>query len=274
MKEHPASQRAPATNRHTTRHISGRVQPKPGWFTRPTAVVGFVSLLSIGLPVTVAKADPIVKQGAQPGVAASWSANGKTATTLVIASGYNAADVAKAISQAIPTATAKAKADKVLVSGLSTDDLLKKLQTIDVDPALDDIDTMLSALQFANADDGSGSSIRATKSADFTDVMGEQNEQISAKVVSVKRDRFPLVFVTVKIESMPKGNAPAGIKRGQRITVLPRVKSKKGLIDPEDKASKLNVGAWYAQPGDRVKIRLEEQHEKIWIAAGFDRSTR
>lgn len=225
-------------------------------------------------------ATPVVSPGGKPGAAASWSASGTT-VTLTLASGYDASEVAKAISAGVPGATAKADGAKVVVTGVALEKLLVALEKVEVGSggvpgAGDDVDAMLANLQKPGGEeDGSGSSVRATKAADFSDVLGAKSELITAKVVEVKRAQFPMVLVTVKVANVPKTVTLAGVKNGAKLTVLPRVKSKNGIVDPKDDASKLNVGAWYAQPGDTVLVRLEpEPKDGVWIAAAFDRHVK
>lgn len=232
-----------------------------------------LATLAVGLLGTsVALADPVVAPGQKPGVAASWTKDGAT-TTLVIAAGYDANEVAETIVAEVKGAQAKADGQQVVVTGVATAALLAALEKVDVAPAGDDVDAMLSALQNPGGeDDGSGSSIRATNDkADFEAVRGPPGQLVVGRVLKVRRARFPLVFITVKVERGPKsGDGPA---KGDTIVVLPRVKSKGGVVDPADAASQLNVGAWYAQPGDRVKVRLESKEKKVWVAKAFERAT-
>ena len=229
--------------------------------------------LALGLlGASVALADPVVAPGQKPGVATAWTTD-KATTTLVIAAGYDASEVAEAIVAGVKGAQAKADGQQVVVTGVGEAALLAALQQIEVDPAGDDVDAMLSALQNPGGeDDGSGSSIRATNDkAEFEAVRGPPGQLVFGRVVKVRRARFPLVFITVKVERGPKsGDGPA---KGETIVVLPRVKSKGGVVDPADAASQLNVGAWYAQPGDRVKVRLEAKERKVWVAKAFERTT-
>lgn len=233
----------------------------------------FLPVLTAGLlTASVALADPVLQAGGKPGVAASFSQDG-AAVTLVIAAGFDPAAVAEAISAGVPGAQAKVVGQKVVVSGVAQATLLTALEKVDVAPAGDDVDAMLSALQNPGGeDDGSGSSIRATNNnSELEAVRGPPGELVFGKVVKVRRARFPLVFITVQVERGPKVGAPA---KGETIVVLPRVKSKHGVVDPDDAASQLNVGAWYAQPGDKVKVRLEAKKEKkVWVAKAFERAT-
>ena len=223
------------------------------------------------LPLS-AGAEPVVKSGGVPGAATSWTAK-KDAVVLEIGEKYDAAEIATAIESKVAGASAKARGNTVIVTGVTEPKLLDALSKIDVEPSMDDIDEMLTSLQKPGGDDeGSGSSIRATQAADFSDVLGSAEELIGAKVVGVEHHRFPVVIVQVQITSVPK--SMKALKRGQKISLIPRVKSKGGVIDPSDKASKLNVGAWYAVKCDAVRIRLEgdkPEKDEVWIAAAFQR---
>ncbi len=219
-----------------------------------------------------ARADPVVKNGGVPGAATSWTSR-KDAVVLEIGDSYDANEIADAISAKVPGASAKARGNSVIVTGVPEAKLLSALTGIDVRPSVDDIDEMLTSLQKPGGDDeGSGSSIRATQVADFSDVLGDSGALIGAKVLSVEHHRFPVVILKVQVTAVPKGVKT--VKKGQKIALIPRVKSRDGVIDPNDKASKLNVGAWYAVKGDVVRVRLEgdkPQRDAIWVAAAFQR---
>lgn len=238
------------------------------------ALRGAVLSLCILVPASVL-AGPVVGPGKKPGAAASWT-SAAGAVTLKIAAGYDASEVAKAIGAGVKGSTTKVEKDTVVVTGVAEAALLEALEKIEVKESAgggDDVDAMLSAMQKPGGEEeGSGSSIRATQAADFSEILGAKQELLAAKVVTVDRKKFPLVFVTVKLTQVPKGS-PVGLKAGGKIKVLPRVKSKSGVVDPTDQASTLNVGAWYAQPGDAVLLRLEkDQKDGVWIAAAFDRN--
>lgn len=234
----------------------------------------FLIALMLG-SASLASAAPVIGPGGKPGAAASWKSAGG-GLTLKCAKGFDAAAVAEAIRKHVKSASVKTEGDNITITGLPEAELLKALETVDV-PEGDDVDGLLSQLHNqGGGEEGSGSSIRATKSADFSELMGKKDELITAKVVDVKRAQFPLVFVTVKLGQVPKSAAPEGLKPGATITVLPRVKSRQGVVDPSDETSKLNVGAWYAQPGDTVLLRLEKgpPKDKVWVAAAFDRRVK
>lgn len=232
-----------------------------------------VSLVfALSLPA-LASAEPVVKPGGKPGAATSWTAK-QDAVVLEISEEYDAEEVAAAVSDKVEGASAKAKGTTVIVTGVAEAKLLEALAEIEVEPSMDDIDEMLTALKNPGGgdDEGSGSSIRASRASDFSDVLGAKEEQVLARVVSVKRHRFPMVVVTLKVMQVPKG--VRGVRRGQTLEVIPRVKSRNGIVDPNDKASKLNVGAWYAVKGDRVRLRLEAREpdsDEIRVAAAFQR---
>jgi hypothetical protein len=223
---------------------------------------------------SVAVAAPVVKPGGKPGAAASWKSEGG-ALVLTLAPGYEADAVAKAIAGKLSGVTAKVSGGNVVVAGLPEAKLLSALEGVEAgEPAGgDDVDAMLANLRGGEGeDDQSGSSIRATQAADLSQVMGAKEELITAKVIEVKHQKFPLVLVTVKVSQISKSLVLPGVKAGSKITVLPRVKSKNGVVDPKDEASQLNLGAWYVEPGDTVMLRLEkEPKDNVWVAAAFDR---
>lgn len=234
------------------------------------------SLLSCS---SLAFATPVVKPGGKPGAAVAWKTDAAGAVVLKLATGYDSAAVAKAIAAKVAGANAKVAGPDVAVTGVAEAKLIAALEGVEVgEPGNgDDVDAMLANLRNPSEgdDEQSGSSIRATSSADFSAVMGNKDELITAKVVEVKRQRFPLVLVTVKVSQLPKGLGLAGVKNGSKITVLPRVKSKNGIVDPADEPSQLNLGAWYVETGDTVLLRLEkEPQDNVWVAAAFDRRAK
>src|SRR5688572_15865803 len=150
--------------------------------------------LSLALPAQLALAGPLVK-GGKPGAAVSWKSDG-AAVVFKLASGYDASEVAKTIQAKVQGVTAKAAGDAVSVSGMPEAKLIAALDGVDVgEPAGgDDVDGLLANLREGDKDeDASGSSIRATKASDFSEVMGKKDELITAKVIDVKRQKFPLV---------------------------------------------------------------------------------
>jgi hypothetical protein len=216
----------------------------------------------------LASADPLVAPGGKPGAAKSWSAKGTT-VTLTLADGFSAEEAAKAISKGVPGASAKAEGTStVIVSGLEESKLISALEKVDV--AGEDVDQMFATLRGAGGDgEGSGSSIRATSAKDFSEVIKDPEAKIAAVVVEVKHGTYPHVAVTVKIDQ-PLKDSP--IKKGEVVTVVPRITVNKGVIAKDDEQSKTNVGAWYAKKGDKVQLKLEGKTKQgFWVAERFER---
>jgi hypothetical protein len=216
-----------------------------------------------------AGADPVVGPGGVPGVATAWrSADG--ATRLTIDGDFDPNAVAEAIRAGVPGAKVRVDGAAVTVRGVAQAELLTALEGIEVDSSVDDVDAMLSALQNPGGDDGSGSSIRAGKRVTFDAVSGPPGPIVFGEVTKVKRGKYPLVLISVKLSKSPE--AEQGPKRGSTIRVLPFVKAKNGVVDSTHAQSQLNVGAWYAQRGDQVRLRLETEARKgIWVAKAFER---
>lgn len=228
---------------------------------------------ALAAPAGAAGSAPIVERGGKPGAATSWSEEASQVVSLRLDTSYDPEEVSRAIEAGVRGAKAQPTgSSKVVVTGVPLSRLLRALERVDVDPVTDDIEAMLSAIQNPGGNsDGSGSSIRATKETDFSDVLGPPEALVAARVIKVRRARFPLVFVTVQVTARPK-TREFDIRKGSKITVLPRVKSRRGVVDPEDKPSQLNVGAWYAQPGDSVKLRLEKAKRRgVFVARAFER---
>jgi hypothetical protein len=135
-------------------------------------------------------ADPLVAAGGKPGVATSW-AEKNGVVTLVIAPDFDAGQVAEAIKSGVKGASTKVSGNEVLVSGAPLGTLLPALEKLEVSRSGDDVDAMLEAIQAPGGkDDGSGSSIRATQAADFSDVVGDKASLVVGKVTAVKRAQY------------------------------------------------------------------------------------
>jgi hypothetical protein len=239
------------------------------------ALVGSMLSLTLLAAPLAAGADPLVAAGGKPGVAKSWTAKGDTAT-LVLAEGFVPADVAAAIEKGVAGTTAKAQGNnKVVVSGKPLPELLGALEKVDVSPPLDDVNQMFAALQGAGGGggegEGSGSSIRATSDADFSAVIEDRTASAEATVVEVKHGDYPFVAITVSLVSVPKA-AANWLKKGEKVTVVPRINAVRGVIAKGDEQSKINVGAWYAKKGDKVSLKLEGKTKQgFWVAERFER---
>ena len=186
--------------------------------------------------------------------------------------GWDAADIASALGRELPKAQILVDGSTVVVEGAGIEAVRVVLDRAPVERSLDDIDALLADMREANqTDSGSGSSVRARR-----DLKTDEEEETAAPIVgvveSVKRQRFPLVLVGVVVRTAAEG---ARVEADDRVMVLPRVRSRRGVIDPDDEQSKLNIGAWYVRPGDRVRLVLEPRPEgqPVWVARSFERLT-
>lgn len=244
--------------------------------TRKTATraVPVTPRLSVGVALATtltlggaASADPLVRPGGKPGVAQAWT-RVPGGLALTIADGYGADQVRAAIEAAVPGAKLTIADGKLVVGGLDEKKLLAQLEKVDV--STDEVDAMVQALQ--GGDDASGSSIRATNNA-FAAVVDVSTPPLAAEVVRVKHGKYPFVAVTVRLDARPRD--PALAKLPKELTVVPRVELKGGVIAPSDARSRVNIGAWYVKPGDKVSVALEGQTEKgFWVARAFERAAR
>lgn len=233
------------------------------WFT----TLGLASLMPLS-----ALAEPVVSPGGKPGAAKAWSSQ-DGAVVLELVPGFTADAVAAAIQKGVAGAKASAKDGKVAVTGVDEKKLLVALEKVDV--SADDVDAMVSALQ-GGGDEGSGSSIRATKAAELPGASAPAELQVvGATVLSVKHGKYPHVAVTLKLDVIPKALADAGVKPGAKVTVVPRVQLEGGRIAPTDERSKTNIGAWYARTGDKIQVAIEGQNPQgFWVAAQFERKAK
>lgn len=233
-------------------------------------IVRIAALAALITVPGLASAEPLVGLGGKPAAAKSWSAKGNV-VTLTLADGFSASEAASAIEAQVPGAKAKASGEtKVVVSGVEEAKLIAALEKVEVEAALDDVNQMFSALHGADDGDTSGSSIRATSAADFSQVVKDPEARFAASVVEVKHGTYPFVAVTVKIEQLPKG--VVALKKGETITVVPRIDATKGVIAKDDQRSRTNVGAWYAKKGDKVSLKLEGKTKQgFWVADRYER---
>lgn len=228
------------------------------------------SILCSGLFLLLSSAtwaDTIVGADGSPGIASSWKSKGGT-VTLTIKDGFSASEVAEAIVRGVPGTKCETGDTEVKVTGMAEADLIKALAAIEVDEAMDDIDGAFAAIQNPmGMDDGSGSSIRATKhrtlpgiEAPKTEAAPKDMPSYSGKVLKVKHKRFPLVVLTVKTSS------------GEKLTVIPQIHTIHGIIKSDDKSSKQNLAAWYSRPGDQVSFKVVKKEKSFWVATDFDRA--
>lgn len=199
-----------------------------------------------------------------PGAACEARTEGAR-VVLSIRPGFRPEDVAAVVGDRLPRVQMVVDGRQVFLEGVTLSRLKADLQSARVAPSPDDIDALLAALG------GDAQPIDAAREPPV--VLDEDEMVLTARVLDVRRQRFPLVFVEVNILKAPEG-APVSAPR--RLLVLPRVRSTRGLVDPADDRSKVNVGAWYAKPGDRVRLVLEDrtEDENVWLAALFQRIER
>ncbi|MEL7239079.1 MAG: hypothetical protein AAGK78_09465 [Planctomycetota bacterium] len=193
---------------------------------------------------------------------------------LTIAPRFDAEDVADSIRAGLKGAATKVADQQVTVSNAPIDRIMAALAKIDVAPPLDDVDSMLKELQAgADSDEGTGSSIRATKAMSLADLLGPAPKRLYATVLAVQRGQYPLVLVTVRVEQAPEN---AAVAAGDKLTVIPQVRVKDRQVE-DDPLSSLNIRAWYAQQGDAVELKLGERratrrsYPDIWSAKAYRR---
>jgi len=216
-----------------------------------------------------AQAAPAWRRGdAESAVESVTETNGRV--ELRVRATFDPQDVSKVLGRALSEGQILVDGLTIIVDGAPASRVKTVLADAQVERSVDDIDALLMDIQKpGGADEGSGSSIRARRElaaeTSTTDAIS-----YSARVATVRRQRFPLVLVGVEIASAPE-DAP--LAPGDRAVVLPRVRSRGGIIDPSDPQSKQNIGAWYVRPGDEVKFRLEPRPDgqRVWVAATFER---
>lgn len=237
-----------------------------------------VALTMGGTLLTEAEARPLIGKKDAPGAVRRWEQSGRR-LVLHVSEGTEAQDVEEALlaASAIRQAGARilARGDRVVViapKGTDMDQLFAELRTLDV--VGDDVDAVLASLSApTEGEDGSGSSIRAGKATRLADADDKKSAPIGTlqgTVLKVERRRFPIALITVKLEA---GSAP-GLALGQSVVILPRVRSRRGLIDPRDRKSQANLGGWFLLPGDALKFSLDPQRRRSpRIAESLERLT-
>jgi hypothetical protein len=216
---------------------------------------------------SAAWADPLVAPGGKPGVAAKWASKDGS-VVFTIKDGFAASEVADAITRGVAGAETSVVKGKVVVRGVALDVLLPALERVEVSPQADDIDSMLTAMQgVGDEDEGSGSSIRATKATEMADTQHPPDPAqempiadlptTKAKVIKVRHKRYPVFALMVEIQE-----AAGPFKAGQQVKVLPLVRTEGGHVKRDDKQSKVNLRAWYSRPGDELIMKLRPKATK------------
>lgn len=193
-----------------------------------------------------------------------------------VRAGFDPGQIANILARDVRGAQVLTDGSTLVVEGTDLAQVKAVLSKAEVERELDDIDLLLAEMkQPGQAEDGSGSSVRAKRElaqevAESASSEPRSSPLIEGTVTSVKRQRFPLVLVGVEVTSTEEG---APLEAGARATVLPRVRSRRGVVDPDDAQSTQNMGAWYVREGDRVRLRLEPRGpgQAVWVASHLER---
>lgn len=204
----------------------------------------------------------------KPALVTAWSGSGKK-VELTIKAGTDAAQVAEAIQSSVDgVKKAKVVGGKVQVIGLPQDELLKALA--DVSLGGDDIGA-LAAAGMDGDDGGSGSSLRAKKTAKLDAMFKDRATVAKGTVVSVQGGKFPNTTVKVRILAGPTGPAGKKVRKGATVAFVPVIEMKGGQPDLSDENTQVNVGAWYLEPKDKVKIKVGKEVEGGYEAVVISR---
>lgn len=228
--------------------------------------------LTLLVPSAASSADTLLAPGGKPGVITRVDTKGES-VVLKVKNGFSPEDVANTVTHGVPGARCKVERDSVMVSGVSKADLLPALERLEVSPQLDDIDAMLSNMQgLGTEDEGSGSSIRATKVAELGEADGKKLPRVVATVLAVRHQRYPLVALRVKVSD---AGGLEGLSAGKEIEVVPLIARGKGDKSVEISQSRKNARAWYARPGDEIVVELKARGDKdVFVAQSYERRPR
>lgn len=218
--------------------------------TRLLTVLTVLCVTSLGF------AEPLMtlKDGTpEPGVVTGWSGSGKK-IELSLRANADPQAVAAAIESGLERVRVKVKAGKLLVLGLSQDDLLKALTEIKLGG--DDLD-VLAAAAASDDDYDTGSSIRAKKTDDLAKLLADRATTAVGRVKLVSSGSFPNVRVAVQILRGPSGPLSSRIRKGQTIVFFPVIKkTRAGQPDLSDGETVANIGAWFLKKNDVVTVRV------------------
>jgi len=132
----------------------------------------------------------------------------------------------------------------------------------------------LDILGEALADTGpeGGGSIRAKRELDKTVLARIKDKRnLEGKVDQVKRGKFPLVAVRLKVTRPAKDGPGKGIKKNSKLVVVPTHKISGSSVEIAEDSSIINAGAYFLKRGDRVVVRLGEQRKNTWSAEYIER---
>lgn len=230
------------------------------------------ALAALVVPMVVtglAFAEALVKvtdSGVEPGLVQSWTGDERE-VELTLRSDADPLQVAEAIESAVERVRAKVRAGKVVVRGKSVEELMPLLADVEVggDAALAE----LAQLEVGQDSYGSGSSLRAKKKKRIDAAFKDRSKVAVARVLAVEALEFPDVKLTVQVLSSPTGSLKKKVFKGKRIVVRPEfARTETGKIDFEADNTRVNLVAYYLEPNDRVKLRLEKELEGGEFLAG------
>lgn len=175
---------------------------------------------------------------------------------------HSAKDLEKTLQKAFPKAKIQLQSKSLRIQGVELAPLTATLTALrqakpETPSAEDEVDLMLADVRNqGDVDSDSGSSIRATQET----TLAPKETQIQGEVVDVRRLRFPVVHIRIKLKS-PFG----ALKVGDELVVIPEIRVKRGR--PTDAASKQNLDGWYAYPGDRIQADRVKADAKgrLWV---------
>jgi hypothetical protein len=105
-------------------------------------------------------------------------------------------------------------------------------------------------------DGGSGSSLRAKKTAKLNELFKDRATVAKGTVVSIEGDKFPQAIIKVKILVGPTGPSGKDVRKGAVIAFTPAIAMKGGHPDLADENTQVNIGAWYLKEKDTVQVKV------------------
>jgi len=222
---------------------------------RALGAVVLTLLFAAGVaPVALAETLVVVTDsGVEPRVVTAWEADGRE-VELSLRGDAEPSEVAAAIEDGIDRVKAKVRAGKVVVLGKSLEELLPLLAVIDVGGG--DSISELDELAAADADFGSGSSLRAKKKAAVDAEFADPERTLVGQVLAVAYGEYPRTRVKLRVLQSPRGDLGDEAARGRVIVVVPRILREDGAVQWGDSVTRMNAGAWYLEPEDRVRVRI------------------
>ena len=226
-----------------------------------------VALLLLAVPAFAQSLIEMDGEKPKAGLVTAWKGSGKK-VELTVKSGTDASQVAETIQSNVEgVKSAKVVGGKVQVVGLEEPALLKALAGVTLGG--DDIGALAQAGMDSD-EGGSGSSLRAKKTAKLNKLFKDRATVAKGTVVAVGGDKFPHATIKVRILAGPTGPAGKQVRKGATIAFTPVIKMKGGQPDLSDDDTQVNIGAWYLEPKDKVQVKVGKEikggYEAIVIA--------